>query len=147
MSTERLKSAMREEAMAGVPAFSPLLHERIMSGLRAAERTEVARAGNRGWLRYAAALVVMTIGGAAVVWSVYGPRRVTPAVVQMPSPQDIAEPVDRILTSAAAPAVQTMDEARFGYLDHDAKNFVTFLASQFPGTPQPGSSRRSVEQK
>jgi hypothetical protein len=31
--------------------------------------------------------------------------------------------------------VQSLDEARYGYLDHDAKNFVTFLASQMPGEP------------
>jgi hypothetical protein len=126
---------MREEAMATMPEFSPLLHERIMAGLRAAEAPRTARGGHQWWAwgRYAAAASIVIVG-ATVVWSVYGSRRVT-HVVKMPSPQDISEPVDRILTSAAAPAVQSMDEARYGYLDHDAKNFVTFLASQMPSPP------------
>jgi hypothetical protein len=130
-STHKLKTRLQTEAAADAPAFSPLLHERIMQTLRTRASAPAPLAAARGpFWTYAAASLLLAAAG--ITFYIYQPATVAPQkIVQIPTPIELSTPVQNLLT----PAVQSVDDAKYAYLDHDAKNFVTFLASQLPSTP------------
>src|SRR2546430_1502041 len=113
MTIDPLKSRLREEAAATTPEFSPLLHQRIMSHIR---RSEIVPAPHRGNYRrpMVAAAAVIALTATTFIVLRQPPLR-SRAPVALPSPKDIAEPVDQLLSSAAAPAAASLDESKFAY--------------------------------
>lgn len=140
-----LGERLRKEGLGAVSGFSPELHGRVMEALRAkglempgGEEDAGGRwriAGRVGGLLAAAAAV------GVVVWIVLRPgppaRVERPQVVEVPSVMpEVIEPMRARMARPAA-----WEEARYGYLDKDARRLMVFVASQIPGVPGEGEAR------
>lgn len=127
-----LAKCLREDAAADSPAFSPLLHERIMQRVRSAARlpAEPRRTLPMPWLLglAAAAAVALAIGLPALLRPSKPPTQPPPVaatpVNPLPSPAAIVE-------TQVAPIYQqlavAMDERKLAYLDRDARELTDFV--------------------
>lgn len=109
-----LAEALRREAEATAPPFSPELHRRIVAGLGRTGRP-------RHWLWWSglAAAVVLAAGGG--LWHLAGheePRPVLPTVAHLP--EQMATAVGRVLEEPPA-------AGDLGYLDDDVTRLGRFV--------------------
>ncbi len=129
-----LAKRLREEAAADAPAFSPLLHERIMQRVRSAARLPAEPRGNlrMPWVLglAAAAAIALAIGLPAFLRPSKPPIRPISPIVKvdpLPSPASIVD-------SHVAPMYQqiagAMDERKLAYLDRDARELTDFVKGQ-----------------
>jgi hypothetical protein len=136
---------LREEGLAGTPAFSPELHARVMEALRAkgleTHEEEIARRSRWRLILTAAAPLAVAAAVGVVAWIAIQPAEVKPVdrsmpvAVEMPSvmPREIVEPVHE---KVAVPTAEAWQEGKYGYLDKDARKLAIFVASQIPGVPR-----------
>jgi hypothetical protein len=142
---QTLEKLLREHAKEDVPAFSVPLHQKIMEALRAqglpqpAARVTSGRPwGNVAWkigvpLAAAAAIAV-------VAWISLHPEQPaakenlvqvkTPKVTPKPSPLEIPE-----VTTPELAGTNAIEDAKYAYLDRDARKLWMFVASQIPELP------------
>lgn len=123
---QELRTTLRREANDSRPAFSDVLHGRLMTAVRAGG----APARRLPTLALAAAAAVVAVCGMAV-WSL----RVPP-----PRQQVVIEPARRPVAAqrpeAGLPLFGRYIEVdRFASLDHDASRFGRFLLDQIPRPP------------
>ena len=133
---DHVAAALRAEADALTPAFSPELHNRVMARLET-QKPEAATlaAGDRfrpQW-RWPAVGVAAAIALAAGVWAVKMSTKSpvqSPEIVKVP-PKEVPSlpPVKPLLDVAQ----KKMDEGKYAYLDRDARRFAGFVLSQLPG--------------
>ncbi|MFI5381695.1 MAG: hypothetical protein ACHRHE_20555 [Tepidisphaerales bacterium] len=125
-----LAKRLREEAAADSPAFSPLLHERIMQRVRSAARlpAERRRSLPLPWVFGLAAAAAFALAIGLPTWlrpskpSVRTPRLVK--VDPLPSPANI---VDTRVTPMYEQLASAMDERKLAYLDRDARELTDFV--------------------
>ena len=123
------------------PAFSPQLHARIMRAVKSSSAGNVemrrmnARRYRINWPLLAivfpgmAALIVV----AASILFLWYPARVpvNTGVARMPSLPPIRNPV----ASLSGPVASSLADARFAYLDRDARNVMHYMAGQMDVLP------------
>jgi hypothetical protein len=144
--TMNLGRRLRGEALADSAAFSPLLHARIMQKIQAQMTDAPARLHWRiGWrvASVAAAVAVLTLP----VW-LYHHRQNSPAPVAIakPSAKPIVTPINIPDLAIEFPnlserANSSFSQARFGYLDRDAKAAADYVINQFNIVPTPPAHR------
>jgi hypothetical protein len=123
---------LKEEAEQENTAFSSVLHDRVMAGVR---RERVMQAPLHGWriwcsLGAVAAAVAVVIG----LWVTRQQPQITPLPVQVIELPEIRSP-GRMVSEAIRPARQKLNDARFAYLDRDGKRLAHFLWHSMPGVP------------
>lgn len=151
---DALPDTLHQEAADTAPAFSDVLHHRIMQQVRIAQNVHAKSAAPRLqarvtplWsrsLRLAAALMFAAIIGFVLHAYHRATNTALPkTIVQIPSPR-IVEPVAELSRNADA----RLRSMRFGYLDRDASSLMNFVARQMdvlPPTPHPaGRAGRAV---
>jgi hypothetical protein len=144
MKTNPLKSQLHSEA--GLPpAFSPLLHERIMSTLHTAtiptHQPATPHYFRRSLIAVAATLLLAATAYLALRQQPSQTPPPNPIVIEQPPTIEPTEPLD-LLARATAPAAETLHEARFAYIDHDAKRLMVFLADQLPTNPTAAATHK-----
>lgn len=118
---------LRRQA-AAMPAFSPLLHARVM-------RAVGGPAARRHRWPWAAAAVLAAATTAALLTRHRPPP--SPVVVHPPVPAHLPE-LDVDLARLSDPAVEQLRAARYAYLDRDARSLAGFFSRQLdvlPPTP------------
>ena len=130
---------LREAAATVTPATSEDLHARVMADVRR-ERAiaSSAAAGGRTatwwWMFGSAAALVVAVSVA--VWLTTSPP---PAVTQgepvAVAPLPPVPSIETVVIEAVEPMREKMHEARFAYLDRDAKRLARFLIHAVPGVP------------
>ena len=141
---DRLKAQLRAEALASTPAFSDDLHQRTLAVLRAnglkGLDTETLRA-NRYRLRTTLKIAAPLAAAAAVVialWINLKPAADTPTqqitnndpyLLPDPTPSDL---VNTVAENLDLPTADTLEQAKYGYLDKDAQRLASFVVDQLP---------------
>ena len=131
---------LRGAGKAVTPATSEGLHARVMADVRR-ERAVASSgaAGERGlvawwWLFGCAAALVVAVSVA--LWVTTPPP---PAVTQGEPAVVAALPavpsIERVVVETVEPMREKLHEARFAYLDRDAKRLARFLIHAVPGVP------------
>jgi len=131
---------LRDAGKAVTPAASEELHARVMADVRRdrAIASSAAAAGGRAatwWWAFgsAAALVVAM---SLTLWLTTSPP---PAVTQgEPAPVAALPPmpsIETVVIETVEPMREKLHEARFAYLDRDAKRLARFLIHAVPGVP------------
>ncbi len=139
----QLETLLRQHAKEDVPAFSAELHQRVMGALRAQGLPQPAarEAAGRSWGSVVWKIGVPLAAAAAiavVAWIALQPapspvsKDPHPVVEQqrIPSPLEIPEVKAPALTRTNA-----IKDARYAYLDRDARKLWMFVASQIPELP------------
>ena len=152
-----LRQRLYTEAHQTRPPFSPLLHERIMTALRAStcadpsqlpiDKSTIESPNRRiNWR-----IVIPLAAAAALALATWHSLRPAPtpedgppqpiAVQNLPSlptvPTDLLDPVRQL-----TPSADTLDQAKFAYLDRDARRLALFVADQLPTfTPEEKSPK------
>jgi len=130
---------LKREASMTWPAFSPLLHARIMRKITAISASTPQIIPNRRFIAplAAAAAILLAVGLFATLH--WRPR---PLAANAPQRQDssaIAQlptlPSIDFFASVAEPTGQRVLEARFAYLDRDAQRLTRYLANQLDVLP------------
>jgi hypothetical protein len=137
-----LKLQLRADARQTEPAFSPELHQRIMSHLQmagathASDRDRPLRLFSR-WIPSLAMAAMMAIAA----WIVFKPADKPPGtgtpdvlpMVVVPSiaPSRLIEPVREV----AIPTADAWEQSKYGYLDKDAERLALFVVDQIPSLP------------
>jgi hypothetical protein len=139
---QTLAEQLRREAAESAPAFSPLLHARIMQRI---ERSDVAVDTlpiNRP-RSYRLAFAGLAAAASVTLLLLLHPWSTRPGKIQIvnPGPSPSTQPnatlpqfalgIDNITT----PASQQLDDVRFAYLDRDAKHFASFMMRQVDVLP------------
>jgi hypothetical protein len=141
---DELARKLREEAMADSPQFSPLLHARIMQQVSAEHApTQIRPASPWRISRFipvfsAAAIAIIT----ATIWIHYQQSIKPPNVAVIPSAHPSLPEITWHFPALTEPANSPLTEARYGYLDRDAKNVAHYVMEQFDVLPTPPLSRR-----
>jgi hypothetical protein len=141
-----LARALRREAEATRPAFSPLLHARTMSHIRTARRQTWAARRGPFWARSAVAAAVLCAVGLGTWWYVQ-PKPVTspPQPVSL-VPDSVLPDLHLVFDHVTAPARQELAAAQFGNFDRDAVRLGRYLLESVdvtPGLPaRPGPATR-----
>jgi hypothetical protein len=138
-----LAARLKNEAAENAPAFSPLLHARIMQGLTSGDTTaaDVAPIHPRRTYRLGFAGLAAAASVALLLmfhpWTtpipvahVDHPAPVTPTPHSVPVPQFAL-----VMDSVTGHASEQLDNARFAYLDQDAKHLARFMMHQMDVLP------------
>ena len=125
-----LARRLRDEAAVDSPAFSPILHERIMQRVRSATRlpAEPRRTLRLPWILglAAAAAIALALGLPALLRPSRPPAQ-PPVVIHvdaLPSPANI---VDTHVTPMYQQFASAMDDRKLAYLDRDAQELTDFV--------------------
>lgn len=132
---EQLISQLQSQAETDVPVFSDTLHRQVMTAVRNAKAGESAALLPRGfgvwWGAMAAAAVAMGIGIALLNPTAPAPTQ----IISRGKPAPIPSIPIITLVEATEPAHRSLNDARFAYLDRDAKNFGKFVKNQIDVLP------------
>ena len=146
---DALARKLKAQGLAQTPEFSPLLHERVMAGLRALESAQAHEdSAGRSWrvvrvgLGFAAAAAIGVAAWVALKPSTL-PEQRAPEIVQNQdvAPPTLVTPVQQLLGGA-----KTLEEGKYGYLDRDAQRLAIFVADQLP-TFGAGSGNGNADHK
>jgi hypothetical protein len=144
-----LAARLRNEAIENSPAFSPLLHARIMQ--RIASHDGAADAGpihrpRSPWLQFAALAAAASI--ALLLMLHFRPAQVSvshivdPTAVH-PMPPHVPVPQFALVTNIGTfPGLEQLDDARYAYLDKDARHLAQFMMHQMDVLPGNRSDNR-----
>jgi len=144
----QLEMLLRQHAKEDMPTFSLPLHHRVMEALRV-----------RG-LPQAAPRQVMGLSWSSMVWRIGLPLAAAAAVVIVawivlhpvpPAPTGgrIVNKIERPPSPLEMPKIETsplagtnaIEDAKFAYLDRDARKLWMFVASQIPELPEEKKDR------
>jgi hypothetical protein len=142
-NTKDLAARLKDEAAENAPAFSPLLHARIMQRVTSGDTTTAhfapihpRRTFRLGFAGLAAAASVALLlmfhpwTAPTHVAHVDHPTPIPPTPRNVPVPQ-FALAVDSVTGQAS----EQLDNARFAYLDQDAKHLARFMMHQMDVLP------------
>jgi hypothetical protein len=128
---DEFATKLRDEAERETPEFSDELHTRVMAAVR---REKVRAAGSLSLRR----LLVVPVGAglavlvSVVVWMVQPSSPPVPSpLVELPT----VPALDEVIRETTGPVRQTLQDARFAYLDRDGKRLAKFLWRSIPVTP------------
>ena len=130
---------LRDAGKTVTPATSEDLHARVMAHVRreramASSAAEGGRAATWWWMFGSAAALVAAVS--VTVWVTTSP----PPATTPPQPVAVAAlppvpSIDAVLIETVEPMREKIHEARFAYLDRDAKRLARFLIHAVPGVP------------
>jgi hypothetical protein len=128
---DRLGALLVNEAAQMSPAFSPSLHRRIMQriGAESSERVPATGLPFRRY-SYAAAAAVILIAGVIALLT-YSVQTKPKTVARLPAMPTIQNPVATLSGSVST----SLTDARFAYLDRDARNVMHYMADQVDVLP------------
>jgi len=146
---EQLSAQLQAQAGADVPVFSDDLHRRVMTAVRQASSPSPCTQGE-GWgegsfrhsaignwqsaIRWGLATAAAIALGIGI--ALHNPPPPTPKLVAIPNkPIPIPSLPVIALANAAEPANRRLHDARFAYLDRDAKDFGQYLIEQIDVLP------------
>ena len=134
----QLEAALRADGRRDPPAFSLPLHRRIMEALgRQGLPREAPRAAgsSRRWVIGRIGMTLALAAGVAVAaWIVFKPA----PSPRSPVKEQVALPKLPVPVLPAAPAPDaTIEQAKYAYLDRDARKLWMFVADQIPELPAP----------
>lgn len=132
---QTLAAALKAQAEASSPTYSPLLHERIMQGVRSsAPMPELRQQHRPRWVWWLGPLAAAAALIALAVWlwpQPKPPQIVTTTPASLPS-------FDPLVQKAAVMRDQIESEltqAQLAYLDHDVTKLARFLITQMNVLP------------
>ena len=145
-NTKDLAARLKDEAAENTPAFSPLLHARIMQHLTSGERiAHLAPIHPRRTFRLGFGLGFAGLAAAASValLLMFHPWTTPTSVVQVdhpapvvPTPRSVPVPQFALaVDSLTGQASEQLDNARFAYLDQDARHLARFMMHQMDVLP------------
>jgi hypothetical protein len=143
-SDDAFAKRLREAGAALTPAASDALHARLMADVR----RERAAASSAPAGDSMAPRRLRIVGAAAAVGAVGFGIWVTttrpPAAIPVQPPVQVAQlppvpSIEAVVVETVQPVRQKLHEARFAYLDRDAKRLARFLIHAVPGVPADGN--------
>ena len=130
---------LREAGSVVTPATSEALHARVMADVRreravASSMAEAPTAVRWWWTLGAAAATAVAV--AVVLWQTTatppGPTPVRPVqIAELPPVPSL----ETVVVETVGPVRDKLHEARYAYLDRDAKRLARFLIRAVPGVP------------
>ena len=130
--SDRLAAAMVNEAAAMPPAFSPELHQRILQRIQLNNAEPTPKLRRLNWKP-----VFVAISGGIAAMTIFWVGRPQPAThvntgfVRLPSLPPLQNPV----ATFSGPVGDSLADARFAYLDRDARNVMRYMADQVDVLP------------
>jgi hypothetical protein len=122
---------LREEALADSPNFSPLLHARIMRQIQPRATAAPLRSPWRiGWTLPTSAAAVALL--ALTVW-IHNHQPTNPKIATTKSPSIPQLAIQ--FPNLSEQANSSLSQARYGYLDRDAKAAADYVINQFDIIP------------
>jgi len=139
MQDDSLGQALHVEGKRSGPAFSRLLHERVMKALGECgmEATPERRRGNWVWKVSVPVGLAAALAIAAGTWSVLhnakGPEKQQSVADNglLVIPDDVDDVIGQP-TGTAADEDESLDQAQYASLNRDARKLVSFVADQVP---------------
>ena len=136
---DRFGQRLRNAGKALTPATSEDLHARVMANVRRDRAmASSAAAGGRAatwWWMFGSAAALVAALSLALWLTTSPPPTVTPvqpvAVAALPAVPSI----EAVVIETVEPMREKLHEARFAYLDRDAKRLARFLIHAVPGVP------------
>jgi hypothetical protein len=132
---------LREAGAAVTPATSEALHARVMGDVRreravASSASEAPTLVRWWWMLGGAAATAATVGVA--LWRTTAPP--APGPTSPVRPVQVAElpavpSFESVVVETVGPVRDKLHEARYAYLDRDAKRLARFLIRAVPGVP------------
>ena len=141
---DKLGHRLRNAGKAVTPAASEELHARVMADVRrgrAVASSTVAGGGAATWwwvFGTAAAAVVVAVCVAIWVTTARPTPRPTAVIPGGPvavAPLPPVPSIESVVIETVGPMRDKLHEARFAYLDRDAKRLARFLIHAVPGVP------------
>jgi hypothetical protein len=132
--TNNLAARLHREAAESTPSFSPLLHARIMRRVTSPETAgdttliDQPQSHRLAFIALAAAASVALLlmlhpwSASTNTTQVTHPSPVVVTQPHLPLPQFVT-----VIDSVTTPASEQLDNARFAYLDRDAKHLTEFM--------------------
>ena len=143
-SDDAFARRLKESGGAVTPATSEPLHARVMADVR--RERAIASSGAQStigarwwWSLGAAAATVVTVS--VVLWRTTTPPSPSPGPTPPVRPVQVAElprvpSIEHVVVETVGPVREKLHEARFAYLDRDAKRLAGFLIRAVPGVPR-----------
>ena len=140
---EKLEAMLREQGRDETPAFSLPLHQRVLEALRVQGLPQPAArpVASRSWGSMVLKIGVPLAAAAAVAvvsWIVLhpAPSASKPVIVDRRVPLELPQ-----VNAPNLAQTKVLDDAKFAYLDRDARKLWMFVASQIPELPEEKKDR------
>lgn len=134
------KKALRDAAVFERPEFSNELHGRVMVGVRR-QRAAERLAGTSSVRWWAGSAVAAGVAVAVGVWAVRVREQSVAARQAVVAIGPAVSSLEEAVRETAGPVREQLHDARFAYLDRDAKRLAKFLWRSVPGVPGKGQQR------
>lgn len=140
-----LEHRLKSEAIGGSPAFSMSLHQRIMRDIKSAPATMAAPRRPVFWRPLGLAAVAACLAVALLLGRLWMEPSNQGALESKNDPIDVSlVPSFDAVLNTTKPIQQQLKEARFGYVDQDARRLTQFVMNQLDVFPSNDNKDRGM---